>query len=268
MRTSTTPQFEIRIAVLGYVSAGKTTVINAILRDKYGEVAMRRTTAGVNHFRLTPRCHRDPLSLGNNKAPTKDPKNPSAAEHVDDFRSAESTLKEITDDNEKLRESGDLHVKLFDVEIDEPLCEMRDDTKLVLVDVPGINEAGADGKYREYVEQHWDTFDCVVMVVDGRQGANTEEQVNLFEFVRTNNVNKKDIPVIILCNKVDNPDDEEHAKLVQEAREATERIFKAPCPSHAIDSILKATGKPDGRGNCCSIQPPDLCHVGIHLPNG
>ena len=44
--------FEIKIAFIGHVSVGKTTVLNAILRDKYGEVSMRRTTAGVNYFRI------------------------------------------------------------------------------------------------------------------------------------------------------------------------------------------------------------------------
>jgi GTPase SAR1 family protein len=38
------------------VSAGKTTLLNALLRDKYGEVSMKRTTAGINLFRL----HRKP----------------------------------------------------------------------------------------------------------------------------------------------------------------------------------------------------------------
>jgi GTPase SAR1 family protein len=46
------PTFEIKVALLGYVSAGKSTVLNAMLQGKYSEVAMRRTTAGVNLFRI------------------------------------------------------------------------------------------------------------------------------------------------------------------------------------------------------------------------
>ena len=118
------------------------------------------------------------------------------------------------------------------------MCEMRPDAKLVLVDVPGINEAGSGGKYRTFVADKWDTFDCAIVVMDGRQGANTEEQVKLLEFVRDNNVAKKNIPIIILCNKVDDPDDEEQAVLVQEAREEVERLFAAPNrtePRHWLD---------------------------------
>jgi GTPase SAR1 family protein len=42
--------FEIKILLLGNVSAGKTTVLNALFRDKFGEVSMKRTTAGSTIF--------------------------------------------------------------------------------------------------------------------------------------------------------------------------------------------------------------------------
>jgi len=41
------PSFEI-----GNVSAGKTTIMNALFRDKFSDVSMKRTTAGVNFFRI------------------------------------------------------------------------------------------------------------------------------------------------------------------------------------------------------------------------
>jgi GTPase SAR1 family protein len=43
-------KFDIKVALIGYISVGKTTVLNALLRDKYGEVAMGRATASVNHY--------------------------------------------------------------------------------------------------------------------------------------------------------------------------------------------------------------------------
>jgi GTPase SAR1 family protein len=244
--------FEIRIAVLGYVSAGKTTVINALLRDKYGQVGMKRTTAGVNYFRLHPHIPTDnkdlpdghgadakatkaKVGLGSNTSADATIKNDSdsadasvwIADEDDDEECvpASETLREISKDNVTLRESSFVNVKTFDIAITEPICEVRPDTRLVLVDIPGINEAGADGKYRAYVREHWDTFDCALVVMDGRHGANTEEQVKLLEFVRDNNREKKDIRVIIVCNKVDDPEDQEQAELVKEANEEVAKIF-------------------------------------------
>jgi hypothetical protein len=49
-------------------------------------------------------------------------------------------LKEITEDT--LRESGQVQEKWFDIEL-PTLCSMRKDTKLVVVDIPGVNEAGS-----------------------------------------------------------------------------------------------------------------------------
>ena len=184
MKTQT---FEIKVALLGYVSAGKTTVLNALLQGKFSEVSMRRTTAGVNFFRVY--------------APTK-----SSTLEPDNLRTAEHTLHEITNDNARLRQAKEIQESTFDIAIDEPLCEMHKDTKLVLVDIPGLNEAGSKDMYRDYVNSKWDTFDCVIVVMDVVQGVNTEEQVQLLELVKKNLMNNKNLPVIVLCNKVDDPE--------------------------------------------------------------
>jgi hypothetical protein len=52
--TKTAPTFEIMMAAVGPVSAGNSTLIKALLVGNYSEVSIRRTTAGVNVFRLTP----------------------------------------------------------------------------------------------------------------------------------------------------------------------------------------------------------------------
>lgn len=178
----------------------------------------------------------------------------------DEYSTAESTLREITADNTAFRESSEIHVKCFDIEIDEPLCEMRDDTKLVLVDIPGINEAGAGGNYRAYVKDKWDTFDCVVVVMDGRQGANTEEQVNLLEFVKKNNEEKKDVPIIILCNKVDDPEDEEQRVLVKEMCLEIQRVFEVTSREKALDDLL--LGRPTSSSS--SMYPVFIPTSAIH----
>jgi len=153
---------------------------------------MKRTTAGVNYF------------------------------------TAESILQEITKDNATLRKSHDdnnVQEKEFDITLVEELCEIRDDTKLVLVDIPGINEAGVSNKYKDYIQEKWGTFDCVIVVMDGRQGVNTEEQVSLLQFVKSNLDEIKDVPVLIVLNKIDDPLDDEQIELVKESCREIEAIF-------------------------------------------
>jgi GTPase SAR1 family protein len=234
--------FEIKIALLGNVSAGKTTVLNALFRDKFGEVSMKRTTAGINYFRIATAT---PTTEGTTSTSVADSpqKSPSQAQAwsslADDPRSATSTLKEITEDNIKLRESNQVQEKWFDIELPNELCSMRKDTKLVVVDIPGINEAGSGDKYTKCVKEKWATFDCVVVVMDGKQGVNSEEQVNLLNLVKEN-MDTKEVPVIILCNKVDDPDDEEQAGLIAEARLKVEEIFAVGCRETALRKVLES----------------------------
>jgi GTPase SAR1 family protein len=223
-RTDTKP-FEIKIALLGYVSVGKTTVLNALLKDKFSEVSMRRTTASVNYFRI----HTTAPTASDSTAAT-----PTAT--IDELLfSPTETLGVITKDNAKLRDSGTflhcnkgvVHEKTFDVEIDEPFInEMRADTQLVLVDIPGLNEADTKDIYRDNVTNKlWSTFDCVIVVMDVSQDLNTEKQVQLLELVKQNCMEKKNIPILVVCNKVDDPDNVELMELVSEVRVKVELIF-------------------------------------------
>jgi len=186
---------------------------------------MKRTTAGVNYFRLyqTPGDSDD--AGWHNLA-----ENP---------RTAESTLGEITEDNRTKLTTADSTVqeKFFDVELDHNLVEMRTDTRLVLIDVPGLNEAGTD-HYKNFVSARWHTFDCVVLIMDSKQGVNTQDQALLLNFVKNNNTSIKEVPVIILSNKVDDPEDEELLGLVGEARAKVEKVFGVGCRKEALRPIL------------------------------
>mmetsp|Transcript_3942 Transcript_3942/g.6026 ORF Transcript_3942/g.6026 Transcript_3942/m.6026 type:complete len:760 (-) Transcript_3942:120-2399(-) len=245
------PNFEIKVALLGHVSAGKTTILNALFQDKYSEVSMRRTTAGINFFRVSvaekdhssSTTDHDTKVSGSSKE--KDPeKNREDLKWSSNdpltVQSANKTLNTIKRDNSDLRTNSRIQEKTFDIELDEHLFEMRSDTKLVLVDIPGVNEAGSSKMYLDYVAAQWDSFDCVIVVMDAIQGVNTEEQVNLLEFVNTNLKAKKNLPIIVLCNKVDDPEDEEVAVLVGEVQDKVKQIFGTVCPETSLTDILSS----------------------------
>jgi small GTP-binding protein len=234
--------FEIKVALLGYVSVGKTTVLNALLQDKFSEVSMRRTTAGVNFFRISTQSNgKDSPEKVEGKASDSTDSVGEWSMLADNPKTAESALEEITADNSELRKTNKIQEKIFDIELDGPLCEMRKDTKLTIVDVPGLNEAGTKAMYKEYVGDKWETFDCVVVVMDAEKGVNTEEQVELLHFVKDNLKNKKSVPVIVLCNKVDDPEDAELMNLVQEVREQVEKIFEVGNRSQALQQVFESS---------------------------
>ena len=250
VKTMISQSFEIRVALVGYVSVGKTTVLNALFQDKWGDVSMKRTTAGINMFRIvSSSSHKAKWEsdytidrTGQKKQRSKETTEELGWEAESyEIRLPASTLKEITEDNAALRQKNEIQEKTFDIELDEHLCKMRKDTKLVLVDIPGVNEAGSKNVYMDYCNDNWDTFDCVIAVLDAIQGANTEEQLHLLQQLNKNLSEKKNLPVIVLCNKVDDPDEAEMKVLVDEVCSEVERIFNVDSRKRALEAALDAS---------------------------
>lgn len=191
-------QLEIKVALLGYVGVGKTTILNALFGEKYSEMSRKRETAGVSFFRIVkPDTNKDSGSTETERSADTFtvPSNMATQKPA-------SILNEIKGDNEKLRNSNMIVEKVFDIAPSDILIKMRPDTTLVIVDIPGINEADTDNIYKNYVEEKWNTFDCVVVVMDASEGVNTSEQVELLKFVKKNATGKRRTPVIIVGNKV------------------------------------------------------------------
>ena len=211
--------FEIKIAVLGNVSTGKTTLLNALFGDQYGEVSTKRTNAGINFFRVHASVDiksETTMESGVETGTTGSPK----------MRSTESLSKEISDDNSMVGTDGDEQIfeTTINIELKKDLMPMRKDTTLVFVDIPGISKANTVNEYTDYVANTWTSFDGVIVVMDVQEGVKTEDQVSLLKFVKEQ-LPRKPIPVILLCNKVDDPEDEEQEQLVKEARREVETIF-------------------------------------------
>lgn len=252
---------EIRIAVYGYVSSGKTTTVNALFGEQYGEVSMQSTTSCVNFYRIVPTTTAKPTKKRN--APTQatnQTENATVALVADSDEDskpnktegeticeAKTLLQQSIADNKIFRDSDVVQEKFHNVQLRENLHEkMRDNVSLVVVDIPGINEAGTSSKYKDYVNNKWHSFDAVISVMDARQGANTDEQHLLLDLAKCN-LKKKDIPVVIVCNKVDDPSDKEQSALLDQVRATVERLFGVVDRKAAMETLRssKMTGKFD-----------------------
>ena len=138
------------MAILDHVSVGKITLINALLGEKFGEVSMKRTTAGVYHFLLSSndeKDHRETIKQ----------------------RDANEILNYIRDDNMNRKKKMELKESTFNVNMEDPIIQMRPDTNLIITDVPGVNKAGTSEMYLKCVEERWNSFDVIVVVMDATQ---------------------------------------------------------------------------------------------------
>jgi GTPase SAR1 family protein len=263
------PTFDIKVAFLGHVSAGKSTLVNALLQDSYAEVAIGRTTVDVHLFRIFSPVvvvHSLPTTVEETTTTierTKDSISITNKDHEEDedactdevtstvwsvgpddnLLTAEQTLQAISVDNAVVTHQKGTTVQetTFDIApLRHILCDMRNDTKLVLVDIPGVNDIGSTDRYVNYVNANWDTLDCVVVVLDVFQSV--QEQAALLHLVQENLATNKDIPIIIVCNKVDDPSNEEVAVLVEQHRNQVNTMFDDPskftCTCHSYTPFV------------------------------
>ena len=221
---------------------------------------MCRTTAVVNNFRTSSKT-----SIKVLEDHTTD-EDDDSVQVIDKPRNTPSaTLKESMADNAANRNSSVVLEKTFDIELDEPLHAMRKDTKLVIVDIPGLNEAGTSSKYKDYVNSKWHTFDVAVVVMDGRQGVNTEEQLDLLKLAKDNSESIKEVPLIVLCNKVDDPDNEEQRALLKEARGAVEKLFAVDDREMALQQLLdRDSSSPETEMSVGSLLPAVIPISAMH----
>jgi GTPase SAR1 family protein len=253
--------FEIRVAFLGNTNTGKSTLINALLQGQYSEVALGGATKGVNIFRIfTKKDHSqlsnesselgkdvcreeeeldyDGESTSSKTTKTEDKSQEGATTWSigpDNLQSMDQVYQAISNANATLRQAEEIHETVFDIELPVTLCDMRNDTKLVLVDIPGLNTPGNNDMYLNYVNTKWDSFDCVVVVLDVFQ--DIDEQASMLNLVKENIANEKDIPVIVVCNKVDDPYNQDVAMLVKKHQIKSNEVFGPACKTSSISNF-------------------------------
>jgi len=107
--------FDIKVALIGSVSVGKSTVLNALLGDTFSPVAFKQTTAGINSFRIT-----QPPENEREEPAEPSPEQESSSKQVwltiDEERQiqeADIVHKEISKDNKELGSSDIVKEKTF-----------------------------------------------------------------------------------------------------------------------------------------------------------
>jgi GTPase Era involved in 16S rRNA processing len=162
------PLPEIKIAFIGNKSSGKTTLVNALLRGNYSDAAKDRSKDGINSFRV-----------------------------VIEAETSESCSNVIADKSNAIKASA----VTTDVKVQDALFDTHTDTNLVLIDVPTINTRNAQNFYLQYVNTQWESFDCVVVVLNG--GKEFLDQLDFLHLIKANLTTKKEIPILFVINKVD-----------------------------------------------------------------
>ncbi|CAB9496256.1 expressed unknown protein [Seminavis robusta] len=287
--------FDVKVALLGPVSAGKTTVLNALLGADYGRVKSSRSTssaakksgvakpkrtstevvfyrlfgsstgpsvrdqdeqqsngANANDTSATTASSHYPRSNVVSVVPTSGPVIPSNAlqlpvqlqQQALIHPQAAAALQHDLTTPTKSQSSSSLSQRHVDVYLPAgDLFQMRQDTQLVLVDIPGLDvtlskasknaatTTGTTGStrpqhcpYTDYVKTHWDSFDCIVIVLDVT--ANPTEQEQLLKFVKQQLDRQTRHPVLCLWNKLDDPYDPKGLQIIRQTQSLVNLVMR------------------------------------------
>ncbi|CAD7952759.1 unnamed protein product [Amoebophrya sp. A25] len=163
-------RFQLKVAVLGNQSVGKTTMINSIFQDQFGSVSDRRCTAGVHHYHIEilPPQQEQPKTMIQSLTSV------FLGAGKPEVRPAAQVYDQVVATDKKLRRSmGCESVEECHWNVKCPEIVSTDSTipnqgvDLVFVDIPGLNCPDKGDQYKRYVENHFSEFDYFLVMVDG-----------------------------------------------------------------------------------------------------
>jgi len=178
-------QENIHIAILGPVSAGKSTLLNGLFATTYSQMKKKRTTMMPNIYQTT----------FNEK-------------EVDSFETIQKKNKESNNKIFKLRESGQYNQTHFEelihkVKPIEDFIELPDKNCTYKInDLPGINDQDAQ-IYYDYVKNNSHNIDVYILVFDINSPLNRTDEVKILQEITNHVKNNKHGYVHILINKCD-----------------------------------------------------------------
>jgi len=211
-------QENIHIAILGPVSAGKSTLLNGLFATTYSQMKKKRTTMMPNIYQTT---HND--------------------KEIDSF---ETIHKRNQDSNEqifKLRESGQYnhtHFKevIHKVKPIDDFIELPDKYATYKInDLPGINDQDCQ-IYYDYIKNNSHNIDVYILVFDINSPLNRTDEVKILQEI-TNHVKTNNHGFVhILINKCDDItfddkdkfrfDDEENQESYNECEKTIDKFMK------------------------------------------
>jgi hypothetical protein len=176
----------IHIAILGPVSAGKSTFLNSLFSNTFSDMKRKKTTMLPQIYQIT--------------------------NDNDEINSAEEIYKMNHESNErilKLREENkytqeDFTELKYKVEPIPDFINLPDKTATYsILDMPGLNCGGGDNMYFNYIQQISKDIDIYILVFDINSGLNTTDEVNILTMIAKEIEKNKHGFVHIIINKCD-----------------------------------------------------------------
>lgn len=234
----------INICLVGCVSAGKSTILNAFFSNNYAQCKIKRTTMMPNKF-----IESDDAEI--------------ISSQEDILSTITTTNKQIYEEHQQINSNSDMtfYVEHMDMNIGSNI-------KICLWDIPGLNDAKTKKVYYDYLKKNFEKFNIILFVVDIYSGLNTSDEMEILHFLTENIVKHKSISgnhikLLAVINKADD------MQLV-EMTEMTQSKFKLEVLGElgemfqqSVDTIRTEFSEKDIESNLLDIIP--ICGLDANL---
>jgi len=181
----------INIGVVGTVSAGKSTFLNALFAEYFSTTHNRRTTMLPQIYKMTGTGEVDRTEY------IRQSNMVTSMELVDLTENGQPlTLDMITEIEYNVRS-----IDLVD------LVGLKPDVFLRIFDIPGLNDSRTKDVYFEYLQKKFPEFDQIIWIIDVTSAINRSDEMEIFNQIigniRTNRDRGIETKLIVLINKCD-----------------------------------------------------------------
>jgi hypothetical protein len=192
---------DLRVAILGNKNVGKATVLYALMGRNYaGSKIITKTVEGAKPDIITIEAMVG-MAAGDKEN-----------EHASVLHERPVSLGDGVSVNEITYRAA----------IPEPIVPMRDGSIFVFSILP---PPSAGDEYKTALIQKWDSFDAILFVIDTKKGA-SDEDIDYLKVVQEQHSKTRAIPVIVVCNKVDDKENEKIAKNLKKAKSKVKKVFQ------------------------------------------
>ena len=172
----------IGISFVGTISAGKTTLLNALCTEDLGETHIQKTTLLPHIYNEVDTGYHDKQFI---KDFTEKKSNEFREKQFDKLEELEYNIKKLTD-----------------------FLKFKENIKLRLYDIPGLNDSETKNVYYKYLDNIFKKINIVVWTIDVNSSINTSDELDicnqLINGIKTNfNQYKIITKLVILLNKCD-----------------------------------------------------------------
>ncbi|AYV83402.1 MAG: dynamin family GTPase [Hyperionvirus sp.] len=182
-------KFTINIAIVGAVSVGKSTLLNALFVEHYSEMRIKRNT-------MRPQVYVEEIDTEANPVKIKESN-----------RLSNEELISKTERGEKLS-VNDIQELEYNVPKLYNFAKLQKGITLSIFDIPGLNDSRTKIVYFDYLTTNIHKFDIVIFLVDICSAFNTMDEINILDHLlssmkKCSDIYKTENNLIVLVNKCD-----------------------------------------------------------------